>query len=204
MPKSYSNATKFGLVFLFKSLQQYSWINLQVPNSAGAKFCSSGSLWYHWKYTQSKDGGIWLPPTSTSNICENERHLKQGSEFKANFTYWSWKKQFVWILANRTYTALEIRSDVHIALFLLLCVCCPPHQADHFIKLNWFGYACSVLKGMHVPDVIRFGYAPVAVKGTWWDAMTTMPRTHQLSREGVPGEISLCYIKFSRCYCECK
>lgn len=34
MPKPFSNATKLGLVFLFEVLQQYSRINLHVPNSA--------------------------------------------------------------------------------------------------------------------------------------------------------------------------
>lgn len=34
MSKSFLNATKLQLVFLFKKLQQYAWIGLHVPNSA--------------------------------------------------------------------------------------------------------------------------------------------------------------------------
>jgi len=94
------------------------------------------------------------------DLLNRAQNSKQSSHSQAR------KKNLVWIPANRTHAALEIGSDVHIALFSLLCVCCPPHQADHFIKLNWFDYACRVLKGGHILKVIRSGYAPAAAKGT--------------------------------------
>lgn len=50
--------------------------------------------------------------------------------------------------------------------FLWLCMCYPPHHTHHFIKLNWFGCACRVWKGMNILKVFHFGCAPVAVKGT--------------------------------------
>lgn len=113
---------------------------------------------------QGKDSSVWL--LLTLNISNNERHLKQGSEFKVKFTKPSWKKEFMWILAKRTHTAPEISSDVHTALFYCSACVALLTRLNTSLNWTWFGYACRVLKGMHILKITHFGYAPVAVKGT--------------------------------------
>lgn len=156
-PKSFLNATKLGLVF--KSLQRYSWINLHVPNSAAPIL--SGSTENRNRVRTAVFGFLQLQTfVKMKDILTRAQNSKQSShtqvEKKNLCESWQTGHTQLWKYALM-YT---------LPFFLLLCMCCPPHQADHFIKLNWFGYACRVLKGMYILKVIHFGYAPVAVKGT--------------------------------------
>lgn len=48
---------------------------------------------------------------------------------------------------------------------LFLCMSSFAHQAGYFIKPNWFGCACRVLKAYtYTLKAIHFGNAPVAVR----------------------------------------
>lgn len=166
MPKSFLNATKLGLVF--KSVQQYSWINLHVLNSAASVL--SGSTENTHRVRTAVFGFLYI---QLQTFVKMKNILNRAQNSKQNLhTQPVRKKKKVRILANLAHTGLKMHSDAHNVLLLSFCVCYFPHQADHFIKPNWFGYACRFLKGMLILKVIHFGYAPVAVKGTdggmWW------------------------------------